>query len=129
MSIGDEQYVVLTTFTGDGRPKPTPVWIADLGDATIGFTTRADSWKVKRMRNTPQVVVQASDMRGRPKGGSEPIEASAVIVTGSDYESVRDRVADKYGWQYSMIGLRNRVKGMLGREVPQECAVVITPND
>ncbi|MGI9579008.1 MAG: pyridoxamine 5'-phosphate oxidase family protein [Microthrixaceae bacterium] len=64
MSIGDEKYVSLTTFTKDGRPKPTPVWIATLGGGKIGFTTQADSWKSKRMRNTPSVLVQASDMRG-----------------------------------------------------------------
>jgi hypothetical protein len=127
MSIGDENYVSLTTFTSDGRPKPTPVWIADLGDGRVGFTTATDSWKVKRMRRTPEVVVQASDMRGRAKGGSRPIEATAEIVTGADYESVREAVARKYGWQYSMIGLRNRIRTLLCRDVPSDCGVVITP--
>jgi PPOX class probable F420-dependent enzyme len=129
MSIGDEQYVSITTFTSDLRPKPTPVWIADLGDGRIGFTTAAGSWKVKRMRKTPEVVVQASDMRGRAKGGSRPIEATAEVVTGAEFETVREAVAHKYGWQYSMIGLRDRIKTLLGREVPPDCGVVITPKD
>lgn len=129
MTIGDEKYVSLTTFTKDGRPKPSPVWIANLGEGKVGFTTREDSWKVRRMRNTPAVVIQASDMRGRPKAGSAPIEATAEMWTGTDYESVRDRIAKKYGWQHAMIGLRNKAKALFGREVPPDCGVAITPNE
>ncbi|MGI9579007.1 MAG: hypothetical protein ACR2OH_12460 [Microthrixaceae bacterium] len=50
-------------------------------------------------------------------------------MSGSDYDAVKDKVAAKYGWQYSMIGLRDRIKSMLGREVPPDCGVVITPKD
>ncbi len=46
------EYVSLTTFTKDGRPKPTPIWIAPDGDRALVITGK-DSWKVKRIRNTP----------------------------------------------------------------------------
>ena len=48
---------------------------------------------------------------------------------GKDILAVLKNVARKYGWQYSMIGLRNRIKSLLGREVPPDCGVVITPRD
>ena len=81
--IAAERYVSLTTFTKDGRPKPTPVWIADLGDDRVGFTTELDSWKVKRIRTTAAVELQPSDMRGRTKDGSSPITGTATVVEGA----------------------------------------------
>jgi PPOX class probable F420-dependent enzyme len=63
--ICSEKYVRLTTFTKDGRRKKTPVWIADLGGGTAGFTAGADTWKVKRIRTTPAVELAPSDGRGR----------------------------------------------------------------
>jgi hypothetical protein len=41
---------VLTTFTKDGRPKPTPIWAAPKHDRLLAVIG-ADSWKViKRIR-------------------------------------------------------------------------------
>ena len=48
-----EKYLLLTTFTKDGRPKPTAIWAAPDGDGLI-VITQATSWKVKRIRNTPR---------------------------------------------------------------------------
>lgn len=39
MSLANEKYVAFTTFTKAGEPKSTPVWIADVGDGKLGFTT------------------------------------------------------------------------------------------
>ncbi len=129
MDIGDGKYISLTTFTRDGRAKPTPVWIADLGNSKVGFTTQESSWKAKRIRSDPEVLLQPCDVRGRVKAGTEPMEATAEVVSGADYEAVRDKVADKYGWQYSMIGLRARMKKLVGKEVPPDCGIVITPKN
>ena len=38
-TIAEEAYVRLTTFTRDGTPKQSPVWIAALADGRLGFTT------------------------------------------------------------------------------------------
>lgn len=129
MGIGDETFVSLTTFTRDGRPKHTPVWIAPLGEGQVGVTTRADSWKVRRIRADPRVVLQACDVRGRVTAGSEPVDGTAEVVSGEDHEAVRRRVADKYGWQYSLIELRDRVKGVFGRPTTESAGIVITPGD
>lgn len=129
MELADERFVSLTTFTKDGRPKSTPVWIAALGDGSVGFTTQSSSWKVRRIRHTPKVLVQPSDMRGRVKAGTDPVEGTAEVVTGSGFESVRDEVAGKYGLQYRLVGLRDRIAGMLGRDVPESCGIVIRLDD
>ena len=61
------EYILLTTFTKDGRPKPTPIWAAPDGDRLL-VITEENSWKVKRIRNTPRVTLAACDVRGNPKG-------------------------------------------------------------
>jgi PPOX class probable F420-dependent enzyme len=127
MGIGDETYIRLTTFTRDGRPKPTPVWVAPLEGDTLCVSTGVGSWKVKRIRATPDVLVQASDMRGRPKAGSTPVEATAEVVTGAASERVNEAIARKYGWQYAMAGVWERIKGLVGRKGPESCGIVITP--
>jgi PPOX class probable F420-dependent enzyme len=65
--ISKARYILPTTFTKDGRPKPTAVGAAPHGDRLL-VHTEEDSWKIKRIRNTPRVTVAVCDMRGRPKG-------------------------------------------------------------
>ena len=50
--VAEAKYLLLTTFTKDGRPKPTPIWAAPDGDRLL-VITEEESWKVKRIRNTP----------------------------------------------------------------------------
>src|ERR1700748_732357 len=78
--VAKAQYVLLTTFTKDGRPKPTPIWAANDGDRLL-MITQGKSWKVKRIRNTPRVTRAICDMQGHPK--SEAIDATAAILDAS----------------------------------------------
>lgn len=121
-SISDEKYVRLTTFTRDGRRKEAPVWIADLGDGTVGFTTGLDSWKVKRIRATPAVELAPSDMRGNVKDGAATVTGTAEIVTGAEFAPVRDAIKAKYGFQVSLI----KFLAKLRRQDAANCGVVIT---
>ena len=75
--VSAARYILLTTYTKDGRPKPTPIWAAPDGDRLL-VITEEDSWKVKRIRNTPRVTLAVCDMRGNPK--SEAMEATATIL-------------------------------------------------
>jgi uncharacterized protein len=127
--LGSEKYVSLTTFTKDGRPKPTPVWIADLGDGTLGFTTASSSWKVRRIRATSKVVLQPSDSRGRVRQGTEPVEAKAVVKDGDAFVAVRDRVAKKYGIQYRAVSLWGSLARLVGKGSGTDCAVVVEPDE
>lgn len=62
-----EKYLLLTTFTKDGRAKPTAVWGVPDGDKLV-ISTDAGSWKTKRINNTPRVTIQKCGVLGKPKG-------------------------------------------------------------
>ena len=82
---GRSKYLLLTTFTKDGRPKPTAVWGAPDGDKLL-IITDDGSWKAKRIRNTPRVTIQRSGGLGQAKG--EPVEAVARILPKEDTRRV-----------------------------------------
>jgi uncharacterized protein len=70
--VAKAQYILLTTFTKDDRPKPTLVCAATDGDRLL-VITQGKSRKVKRIRNKPQVTPAVSDA----------IEATATILDKS----------------------------------------------
>ncbi|WP_343572054.1 PPOX class F420-dependent oxidoreductase [Mycobacterium sp.] len=92
--VAKAQYVLLTTFTKDGRPKPTAIWAANHGDRLL-VITQAKSWKVKRIRNNSRVTLAICDRRGNPK--SEPIDATATILDKSQTGVVYDAIVNEYG--------------------------------
>ncbi len=127
MALSDEKYLSLTTFKKDGTPKPTPIWIADLGDGTMGFTTNQDSWKVKRLKNNPNVMLQPCDMKGEIEEGTTAVEATATYVTGGpEFEKVRGLIDKKYGFAVKVIKVLNSVRSMLGKGGQSDTAIIIT---
>ncbi|GAA2175832.1 hypothetical protein GCM10009846_27250 [Agrococcus versicolor] len=128
MTIPDARTVLLTSFKRDGGGVGTPVWIVDLGDGTAGVTTAPGSWKVKRMRRDPHVTVQASDMRGRPTPGTESVDVVASVhEDAATVARVERALARKYGWQYRLVGVVERVAGMVRRHEVERCVVVLAP--
>ena len=93
--VARSKYLLLTTFTKDGRPKPTAVWGARDGDKLL-IITDDGSWKAKRIRNTPRVTIQRSGGLGQAKG--EPVEAVARILPKKDTRRVYDAVVKRYWW-------------------------------
>lgn len=127
MALSDEKYLSFTTFTKDGTPKPTPIWIADLGDDTMGFTTYEDSWKIRRLKNNPNVMLQPCDMKGEIEEGTTAVEATATYVTGGpQFEKVRGLIDKKYGFAVKVIKLMNSVRAMLGKGGQSDTAIIIT---
>lgn len=126
MSLADEKYVSLTTYKRSGEPKATPVWIAPLTDGRMGFTTGSDSFKVKRIRNNPAVLVQPCDMRGRVKDGTTPTPATAAVVEGADATPIERAIKAKYGFQVTLIELAEKARSIVGKRSAGSAAVVIT---
>lgn len=126
MSISDEKYVSITTFRKDGTPKPLPVWIADLGDGTVGFTTSSSSYKVKRIANDPRVMLQPSNSKGVVTEGSEEVSGTAEMVTGEEFDRCAGLVKKKYGIQYVGITLFGKIAKLVGKGSGTDCAVKIT---
>ncbi|MEQ8840374.1 MAG: PPOX class F420-dependent oxidoreductase [Acidimicrobiales bacterium] len=125
-SIADEKYVRLTTFTKDGRRKESPVWIADLGDGTVGFTTGLESWKVKRINATPAVELAPSNMKGVVAEGAATVTGSATVATGAASAPVEGAIKAKYGFQVSAMKAMSKVGKLFGRGEAANCSVVIT---
>ena len=126
MSITDEKYVLLTTYRKNGEAKELPVWIVDLGNGQAGFTTHGNSWKCKRIRNNPQVLLQPCDQRGNITAGTTTVSGTAELKTGVDFDRVRTKVKEKYGFAVTMIVAMNKVLGLLGKGGDSDTAVIIT---
>ncbi len=109
------RYVSLTTFTRDGTPKATPVWITGRG-GSYRFYTGASSWKVKRLGNDANVELRVCDLRGRIQPHT-PVHHGTARVMSDDaaVRDVKDAVLDKYGWQARLVRLTDAVKDRLGR--------------
>ena len=100
MGLGDETYVVMTTYKKAGDAVAAPVWIVDLADGSLGFWTSSGSGKAKRLAHTSRILLQPSDARGRLKEGTSPTEATARLVAAGDplFDEVSQKVKAKYGF-------------------------------
>ncbi|MEO6794205.1 MAG: PPOX class F420-dependent oxidoreductase [Mycobacterium sp.] len=112
--IAKSDYLLLTTFTKDGRPKPTPVWAAADGDRLL-VITQENSWKVRRIRNTPRVTLAVCDMRGRPK--SEAIEAVATVLDKAHNGAVYDAIGKRYSIVGRVFNVFSKLRGGMRNNV------------
>ena len=122
MQISAQKYVRLTTFTEDKRPKHTPVWIARLSEGVIGTTTDYDSWKVKRLKKTPNIELVPSDSKGNVTHGIESLSGSGKIIahTDADYVKLEAAFIEKYGIQYRLFRFIRKLRGKTA------CGIAIT---
>lgn len=93
--IADSKYILLTTYTKDGKPKPTTIWAARDGDRLVVITDDG-SWKTKRIRNTARVTIQRSSALGHPRG--EPVEAVARVLPKERTADVYRAIIKRYWW-------------------------------
>jgi PPOX class probable F420-dependent enzyme len=130
VALSDEKYILLTTFRRDGTPVATPVWAVPLDDGKIGFWTSSGSGKAKRLAHTGRVTVQACDARGRVKADTQPIEAQARVVSGAEFETIRQKVVAKYGFMTKITKLLGTLGGIVKRKrIPYgDRGVIITPS-
>ena len=128
MALRDEKYMLLTTFRRDGTSVKTPVWVVPLGDNTVGFWTSSGSGKAKRLVHNDRVTVQPCDARGRVKGDAPSLDATAKVVTGTEYEDIVMQVKSKYGVMTKFTHALNTIGGILkGKRIPYgDRGVVVT---
>jgi uncharacterized protein len=118
--LAKSQYLLLTTFTKDGRPKPTPIWAAldeERGDRLL-VITQANSWKVKRIRNTPRVTLATCTMRGQPT--SEAVEGAATILDTSRTGAIYDAIGRRYGIVGKVFNVVSKLRGGMRNNVGLE---------
>lgn len=112
--VSKSEYVLLTTFTKDGKPKPTAIWVAPIGDRVVAITV-GSSWKVKRIRNTPRVTIAECDRSGKPRG--EAVEATAYILDTSETEAVYEAIGRRYGLVGKVFNMFSKLKGGMKNNV------------
>jgi uncharacterized protein len=115
--VAKSEYLLLTTFTKDGRPKPTAIWAAPQGGGLVAITQET-SWKVKRIRNTPRVTVAECDRSGNPKG--EAVEAAATILDKSANGATYDAIGKRYGLLGKTFNFFSKLRGGLKNNVSIE---------
>ena len=112
--LAKSQYILLTTFTKDGRPKPTPIWAAADGDRLLAIT-EGKSWKVKRIRNTPRVTLAPCTIGGRPIG--DAVEGTAAILDKAENGAVYDAIGKRYGIVGKVFNFFSKLRGGMENNV------------
>jgi PPOX class probable F420-dependent enzyme len=115
--VAKSEYVLLTTFTKDGRPKPTAIWAAPDGDRLV-VITQETSWKVKRICNTARVTLAECDRSGNPKG--EAVEAIATILDKSVNGATYDAIGTRYGLLGKTFSVFSKLRGGMKKNVTIE---------
>ena len=121
--LAKSQYILLTTFTKDGRPKPTPIWTAldtERGDRLL-VITQGNSWKVKRIRNTPRVTMATCTMGGRPT--SEAVEGTGALLDKSETGTVYDAIGKRYGIVGTVFNFFSKLRGGMENNIGLELKV------
>ena len=115
--VAKSEYVLLTTFTKDGKPKPTAIWAAPAGDRLV-VITQEQSWKVKRIRNTSRVTVARCDRSGNSNG--EAVEATAAILDKSANGATYDAIGSRYGLIGKTFNVFSKLRGGMKKNVTIE---------
>jgi uncharacterized protein len=101
--------VLLTTYLRNGTPVGTPVNIAVDGDLAFVRTWDA-TWKLKHIRNNPEVEVAPCTVRGKPTGSA--IRARARVLSGSESVYTGQALARNYPILHGfLIPLIHRLRG------------------
>ena len=115
--VAKSDYILLTTFTKDGRPKPTAIWAAPRGDGLVAIS-QEKSWKVKRIRNTPRVTIAVCDISGNREG--EAVEAKATILEKSANGATYDAIGKRYGLLGKTFNVFSKLRGGMKNNVSIE---------
>lgn len=103
-SLAEERYISLTTFKRDGTQASTAVWVVSDDGKRLLVWTSASSWKAKRIRREPNVLVAASGFRGNERGPRH--RGRARVVDDLDVETL---IRSKYRWQKRLLELLNKL--------------------
>jgi hypothetical protein len=106
--FASQQFINVETFRKNGQGVQTPVWFVE-DKGTLYVRTVENSFKVKRIRNTPRVRVMPCDVRGGPKG--EWVEGQAHFATAAEDKRVGQLLTKKYGFQKTMFEVMSKLQG------------------
>lgn len=108
-TLGAEKFVSLTTFKKDGGAVAAPMWIGREGDHLFVWTP-ADSWKAKRVKNNPRVVLVPSSRGGKVREGADPVDGVAEVITDpATVQRLAGVIRRKYGLMFTVVTFLERL--------------------
>jgi uncharacterized protein len=108
-TLGAQRFVSLTTFKRNGEGVAVPMWIGRDG-ADLFVWTPADSWKVRRIRNNPRVLLAPSTRFGKVRDDVPPVTGTAQVVTDPvTVERLQGEIRRKYGLGYRLVMLAEMI--------------------
>jgi uncharacterized protein len=117
-TLSEQRFVSLTTFKRNGEAVSAPMWIGRDG-AGVFIWTPADSWKVKRVRKNPRVLLAPSGRSGKVRNGVVPLEGTAEVITDpATVDRLQGAIRSKYGLQYYLVTLIEKIAAG-GRNKPR----------
>jgi uncharacterized protein len=121
------KYLSITSFRRDGTGKATPVWFVQEGGRLL-VETDAGSYKVRRIRRNPRVLVAPCTATGRLRG--EPVTARAQLLPEAEIGRVERLMARKYRIDLVFIkpvrALQAALHPRRPREKPAILAITLT---
>jgi len=109
VSLGNADFISLTTFRKSGEAVSTPVWIGRDGDALI-VTTPDDTGKVKRLRNNARVEMRPSTRMGKVADDAPTVAGYAQIIAGAaGMAPLEQIIRKKYRLEYYVFMLVERI--------------------
>lgn len=105
----NQSYLNIETFRKNGQGVSTPVWFVEDG-GVFYIRTGANSGKVKRIRNNPEVQLAPCKADGTIIG--EWIPAKGREITDPEMDKHIDRLlGKKYGIQKNLFAWMSRLRG------------------
>lgn len=92
--VTGRRYCTVVSFRRDGTPVATPVWFG-LSEGAVFFRSLADSYKIRRIRSDPRVLVAPCSRRGKPVG--LPFEGRARILEGEEEAAAEAAIQSNFG--------------------------------
>jgi uncharacterized protein len=104
-----QKTVLLTTYRRDGTPVGTPVNIA-VEETRAFVRTWDNAWKIKRIRNNPEVEIAPSTFSGKPTGPA--IRARARVLSDDESAHAGQALARKHPILHGiLVPLVHRLRG------------------
>lgn len=106
------KYALLKTFRKSGAEVATPVWFA-FDSGKLYIVTEGNSGKMKRIRNTPHVILAPCDRAGKVLGPE--VTGQARELPAPEYERANAFLAHKYGFIYQIFAFVMRLRKSFNR--------------
>ena len=105
----NQNYLNIETFRRNGQGVRTPVWFVEDG-GEIFIRTGANSGKVKRIRNNPDVQLAPCKADGTVVGEWIPAKGREIADPETD-KRVDQLLGKKYGIQKNLFAWMSRLRG------------------